>query len=536
MLVPQNSISLYSRSKILRCLLAVLLILFVPVHPLPAKNSEAPLRIPLDPLGFQPLSSQFLLAGSSLFTLHFVDDHHLLLTFAVHRLLSRLPDEPEYDQDRNMDALLLELPSGRVLARTSWRLHDHGRYLWSLGQGIFLLRIRDTLTSFAPLANLASGEPFREKPFLIARDRRIGAVILSPTADLLIVESVPRTHRSHPKTPLFGPTPLPERSPEPTSVQINFYRISVPLDGKQDNVQVRFAGGGRSNAMGTIASTSSGYLRLLDQGHQQWAFDFDSYTGETKELSPFDSTCRPEPYFVSPSEFIAFGCRSGETRHLLGEFNMRGEEKWEQNLFGDYIAPSFVFAPSSGRFALSRILVSSSVVSDQPLSSEELNSQTVVVFQTDSGKQILHVDCSPIEPAGQNFALSPNGLNLAVVHGGAIEVYSLPTLTGKEDAAVKIAQASAPAPNQAPIRFGADDTDNAAGSEATDTLSPGAYRGVAGGGDVQSPAPASADSSSRLAEEPEPLGDQSPDKPRKPPTLYTLPTDPPRSPAGNEPQ
>ncbi len=125
-------------------------------------------------MGFLPISSQFLLAGSSMYTLHYVDDKHLLLTYSTHRLLKRLPNEPPEDQDRYVEAVLIELPSGHVLARTQWRLHDHGQYLWSLGHGRFLLRIRDTLTTFAPVANLGTTEPFRERPFLTT-DRRIGS-------------------------------------------------------------------------------------------------------------------------------------------------------------------------------------------------------------------------------------------------------------------------------------------------------------------------------------------------------------------------
>ena len=127
---------------------------------------------------------------------------------------------------------------------------------------------------------------------------------------------------------------------------------------------------------------------------------------------------------------------------------MRGEEMWEQGLFGDYISPSLAYAPAGGRFALSRILLKNSVIADQPLSSDEVNAQTVVVYQTGTGKQLLRADCSPIERAGQNFTLSPDGLSLAVVHADAIEIYTLPPLTDKDQTALKLAQASAPAGKQ----------------------------------------------------------------------------------------
>jgi hypothetical protein len=521
-------------------------LLLLLVTPLLARDPNPPLRIPLEPLGFQPLSSQFLLAGSSLFTVHYVDDQHLLLTFTVRRLLSRVPDDPPDDQDRNVDALLLELPTGKVIARTSWRFHDHGQYLWSLGHGRFLLRVRDTLTTFAPLINLPTGQPFRERP-LISADRRIRAVLLSPAANLLIVETVARTPPvPRHKTPLFGPTPPPPPEPvDPNAVQINFYRLSVP-DEASDEIQPRAAGAGRASSAGNIATTSAGYLNIIDQGRQHWAFDFDSYAGKKSELAAFDSACRPAPIFVSRSEFIAFGCRSGNTRQLLGGFNMRGEQMWQQNLFGDYLAPSLAFAPSSGRFAFSRILVRNSPIApDESLIPEELTGQSIVVYQTSSGKQVLRAECSPVERAGQNFALAPNGLGLAVIHAEAVEIYSLPPLTSKERAEVKLAETSAPEENDAPIHFATAQTapaaeeasssaqaDSTTTSSPTDTLGTDAKQGTQSA--QASDAPSNGDPAQPAAATPS--GDAPPNQPRKPPTLYTLPTDPPHAPTNSEPK
>src|ERR1700758_4240865 len=157
--MPVPHASIPTLHRLIRSALACLLLAATPTF---AAKNEPSLRIPLEHFGFQPLPAQFLLNGSSMLTLHYVDDKHLLLTFVVHRLIPRLPDEPEDDQDRIVDAVLLELPSGRTLARTSWHLHDHAQYLWNLGHGHFLLRVRDTLTTFAPLANLGTRDPFAQ--------------------------------------------------------------------------------------------------------------------------------------------------------------------------------------------------------------------------------------------------------------------------------------------------------------------------------------------------------------------------------------
>ncbi len=531
--VPKHSIPMLHR--LLSVLGGLLLLAAVPVHA--ARGPEPPLRIPLESLGFQPQSTQFMLAGSSMLTLHYVDDQHLLLTFSARHLLKRLPNDPEDDQDRNIDAVLLEIPSGHILARTTWRMHDHGQYLWALGHGHFLLRVRDTLTIFAPMANLSTGEPFAESPFLVSIDRQIAAVILSPDADLLTIESVKRTPPApKPKPNLFGPNPpASAQLEERTGVQINFYRLHL-TGGPTPEIKPAFAGAVVARRPGGIPATTAGYLAIVDQGHAHYAFDFHSYSGKVDELSPFDSTCPPAPLFVSHSEFIAFGCRNSHTIQTVGGFNMRGQEMWEQGLFGDFIAPSLVYAPSSGRFAFSRILLRNSALPDQPISSDEVAAQSVVVYQTDSGKQLLHVECSPVERAGQNFTLAPDGLSLAVIHADAIEIYRLPSLTPKDETAIKLAQTSAPAETDLPVHFA--DRPTPSSEEADSTVQPesqpqnavvptaasNASPNVTQSPSSPVPAPAPTTQAS---------GDPVPEEHRKPPTLYTLPDDKP--PASSRP-
>ncbi len=496
-----------------------------------ARGPRPDFTIPLEQLGFQTLSQQPLLAGSSMLTVHFIDDQHLLVTFELRALLKRIPGDPPDDQDRNIRALLLELPSGRILAHTDWRTHDRGQYLWSLGHGRFLLRIRDTLTTIAPLVNFSTSDPFRQRPFLDVPSRRIGMLLLTPNADVLTVETKslkPAASGSQP--PQF--VPAADSDPHSDPIQINFYRIAIP-EGHGDEVLVRAAGAGRSQAFGSLALTAAGHLELIDQGHQHWAFNSDTFSGETKELAPFDSTCRPSPTFVSPGEFIAFGCHGGQTPQVLGGFNMRGEEMWEQGLFGDYTAPYLVFAPDGGRFALGRIMSAAPFTENEPLIPGVFNGQSVVVYQTDSGKQILKLDCSPIEPAGQNFALSPDGLSFGVVRDGAIEIYKLPPLNKKEQAAVKLAQSVAPAATELPIRFTAE----AASSAPDEAMPPAANQPspqpAAAQTKASTRAPASV-STSAAAPQPAaqpataPSGNASGDQQeqRKPPTLDTLPTDP----------
>jgi hypothetical protein len=124
---------------------------------------------------------------------------------------------------------------------------------------------------------------------------------------------------------------------------------------------------------------------------------------------------------------------------------------WEQNIYDSYVAPSAVFAPASGRFALSRLTTRGSIGDmDLPLP-EFFGPQSVVVYQIDSGKQLLRVESLPVQRAGQNFSLSPDGMSLAVLHFDEIDIYSLPPLTPKDQTAVKEAQAMAPPESDTPV-------------------------------------------------------------------------------------
>jgi len=298
------------------------------------------------------------------------------------------------------------------------------------------------------MVNLAKGDAFRERSF-ITTERRIGGILFSPDADLMILETM-------------EPLPLSNDSLQPTSaissdeqrirmetpVQVNFFRLIKPGG---DEVDLKEGSAFRARVPGRIPANSAGYVATVDQGQQHWAFDFHTYSGKVKELSQFNSTCRPVPMLVSRGEFIAFGCGLNHSPQVIGGFNMRGEEMWQQTLPESYIAPTFAFAPRAGRFVMSRLLTHSSVVQTSDILMPELVAgQTIVVYQTDSGRQILRVDAAPVSRAGQNFALAPDGMTLAVIRTDAVEVYALPTLTPRERDAVKLAESSAPQEDNTP--------------------------------------------------------------------------------------
>ena len=146
-----------------------------------------------------------------------------------------------------------------------------------------------------------------------------------------------------------------------------------------------------------------------------------------------------------------------------------------------------------------------------------------------------------MERAGQNFALSEDGLRLAVVRETmvrhpatkdyeaytaketAAEVYALPPLTEKDQAAVKAAEALAPADSWSADRPGAGEALQPGGSghaAARRWAGRAGGRSAAGAAAGGAPAATGSEAQSGAGTTTVVEGDPDPDAPRKPPTLY----------------
>jgi hypothetical protein len=426
-----------------------------------ARDAEPVARIPLRPMGYQTILPEFLLGGSSMLTVHFVDADHLLVTFGLRQLMKREPGDPADDDDRTVGAALVELPTGKVLARTQWRMHDRGQYLWELGHGRFLLRVRDRLTVLAPMAGGGAQDAFRETP-LLRIERHIVGVLVSANEDLLMVETTKPAAGAGSDGAASGDLGLQNSAQaDPAPVQLNFYRLTSKGAGAEGLV-VASAGAIRARSTVDLPMTTGGFLDVIEGGKDRWLFNFDAHTGKVSELAEWDTTCAPNPTFVGHSEFVAFGCRGSAERQELAGFNLKGEEMWQQSFSDLHVAPVLAFAPAAGRFALGRIVVTGAVDADGPLAENMVREQEVRVVQSYDGRVLFKIDCTPVERAGENFALSADGMRLGVVREtlvhhaatkdddaysereAAVEVYALPPLTEKDQAEVKAAEALAP--------------------------------------------------------------------------------------------
>jgi len=420
--------------------------------PKPVKPGDPYLSFPLEALGFDPIQPRLLVGPATYYTLNFVDDSHALLTFNSHGLIPRVNDGTSQEDDRLITALLIGLPTGEVLSRTTWHTRDKAQYLWPLSHGLFMIRVQSRLTLIDPVRNLAKGDAFHEQTFL-ELSKPIGYISVSPGGDLLVIETINPPHPDTDSDSNLGAPQVLHFDTEPTA-EIHFFRtLFLANPGEQPHLVVQAAGLASARNLIRVSATAEGFLDILKESNQTWLFDFQSHAGKRLELSAFDTTCAPSPYFVSRTEFVAIGCRGSESRLLFSGFNLRGEQPWIQVLSGQQISPIIVTAPDAGRFAFSRILVSSSYYDIQNLVPEELSGQEIQVIQQHDGRILLKVQASPIQRAGQNFDISPDGLSFTVIRNGNLEFYHLPELSAKDRDQVQLAAAAIVEKNDARIRL-----------------------------------------------------------------------------------
>jgi hypothetical protein len=400
-------------------------------------------QVSLESLGFPGVSSALLGAGASMLTVHFLDDSHLLVTFSLRKLVPRVEQDPEDHEDRLVAGMIVDLPSGKVEARTEWHMHDHARYLWSLGHGRFLLRIGDDLSTMAPLKGLAAGNAFARTTFP-GRQARPSLVDVSADGGVVTVETV----FVEPGAKLVvGDADSAQATA--TRAVIDFFRIAED-DGPAGFV-VKPAGSVLSKTLFLVPVDADGYLWAEDQGGGVWGVTFDGFEGKTIELGKIQSSCRPRLQMTSRSEFLAMTCQGSDEHIKMASYGLDGTETWEDPV-GNSGAPSFAFAPAAARFAVSGnngTVVTSTGPTGLP--DDDAPRQEVRVYQNASGDLLLRVECTPAFKTAENFDLAGDGLLAAVVRDGAIAVYKLPPLSKRDQQDMAEVAAFAPPASVGPV-------------------------------------------------------------------------------------
>jgi hypothetical protein len=383
-----------------------------PAKPEQPASQSAAFKIPVEPLGFFAPGAIYQGQRESLVSLDFIDEDHLLFTFHAPGLIHR-EGNPAADNERQIRAVVLELPAGAVSAEALWAVHDRGRYLWMLDDGRFLLRdgqdlqIGDDTLELKPSLHFQGPLLWLEMnpaQDLVATDSREPAGV-KPQAG-----SVP----SPPTASAWVTTDEVQQSTQP-DVVLRILRLDT---GKVMLVS-------RTRSTVHLPINSEGYVETLRGKGHEWILNLNYFRSGNRIIGKLDSMCAPAVEFVSNPEVLITTCNPDGSRWMVA-MSTDGKRLWNAQKPPTQIWPRLIMAPNGLRVARETLTVTHPVDTYSPLSFDDVRGQLIEVYDAISGKVDLTAPASPILDGGGNVAISPSARRVAILDAGAIKVYELP--------------------------------------------------------------------------------------------------------------
>lgn len=385
------------------------------VHMLPDKLPDHPtipptLVLPVDPLGFSPPGAIYMGQRVAQVSLDFLDENRLLFTFRVPGLIHRQQNDSD---ERQIRALVLALPAGNIEADALWTVHDHGRYLWNLSNGQFLLRNGNVLS--------VGERNLETKPFL----KFPGPLVwleMDPEQQYLVTNS---------REPAAG-----SQTPG-TLADSSTAAASVTADGQKESdtpdlvVRILRRTSGEVMLVSRIRTpihlpiNSDGYLEGLRGNGAEWVMNLSHFRGGSTIVGKLDSACSPSFDFLSAHTVLASTCASSGARDLVG-FSLDGRRLWDDMSPSVPVWPHLIVAQNGSRLVRETLAVNHSVTASAPLDADDIKGQLVQVLDAADGQLVLALTANPVFDAGGNVAISPSGKRLAVLTGGTIQVFDMP--------------------------------------------------------------------------------------------------------------
>jgi hypothetical protein len=360
--------------------------------------------IPIGPLGFTAPGPIYMGARNSMASLDFLGENRLLFTFRIPGLLHRDQTNSDDSDERQIRAVVLELSKGTVEAEATWTVHDRVRYLWPLNNGHFLLR--DGTDLFEGDAALAL------KPYLDFPGPLLW-IELDPEQHFLV------TNSREPATKAAKSGDAPSSS---TASAADAPDLVIRILHRESGDVMLVS---RVRTAVHLPVNSVGYLEDLRGRGMEWILNLHYFTGGSRMLGHVESNCEPEDEFLSEQEILATTCGpSGESG--LVAMSTSGKTLWESQAPPVEVWPQVAVAGNGSRLAWETLDTTHAIYAYAPMDPGDVKEQSVTIFDAANGDIAMVSPVSPILDAGGNVAISPSGQRVALLNGGAIQVFDLP--------------------------------------------------------------------------------------------------------------
>ena len=372
--------------------------------------------IPVGPLGFSSPGSFYLLRRQSLVSLDFLDENRLLFSFQVAGLMRRDAGDEAEARERQIRAVVVALPDGKIESETLWVVPDRTRYLWMLKDGHFLLRDSDGLEEGDAKLKIA---PFLRLP------GRLLWLEMDPAQQVMITNSLESAEA--PQKPGEAGSPVTTQATvtadkEKPSAEAT---LAVRTLQRESGRLIRMTQVPWTSQTADWPINSDGYLESSRDNGGQWLLNLNYFAGGSRVVARVDSSCRPSADWVSEGELLAATCDPGGGGKLVA-MSVSGARLWEVRTSSNTMWPLLTMAPDSSRLARETLVLKRPASRYKHLlGAGDLEGQMVRVMDAADGKVKFEAPLSPTLDGGGNVAISPSGRRVAILNAGAIQVFEL---------------------------------------------------------------------------------------------------------------
>ena len=384
----------------------------------PEAPSQPPaFTIPVVPLGFSKPGPFYLLRRQSLVSLDFLDENRLLFTFHVQQLMHRDDADDPGEKERQIRAVVLALPDGKIESQAQWAVPDPLRYLWMLKDGHFLLRDSDGVEE--------GDSALKITPYLRLPGRLLW-LTMDPAQQVLVTNSLePADVTQKPGESAAATAPgQPATAADPQNAQVQQTLVVRTLQ-RESGHQIQTTRVPWTNQTTDWPISSEGYLTSAKGSGREWLFTLNTFAGGSRIVAHLDSSCAPSANYISESELLASTCDPGGGR--LVALSASGAPLWEVRRTSNVMWPLLATAQDGSRLAREILVLKRTAKSYKQhlIGAKEMIGQMVTVSNAADGKVVLEAPVSPILDGGGNVAISPSGRRVAILSDGAIQVFEL---------------------------------------------------------------------------------------------------------------
>jgi hypothetical protein len=171
---------------------------------------------------------------------------------------------------------------------------------------------------------------------------------------------------------------------------------------------------------------NEGQVKLLSQPKMGYRLAMSTWDNQTVTLARFVSRCTPELSSVAPDLLFLLSCDAinGATEYRVlradGKLLLRGESGPRE------VGQEAVGNNQNRTFAVKLVHAGRELSPGQEFMGTELESVEVRVYRAEDGKRLLAVRSSEPASSHSDYALSPDGSQLAILSGSQIKFFPVP--------------------------------------------------------------------------------------------------------------